>query len=50
MTYYIDKDWLKNNGLISNGKTPPYNPKLIDRAKQLRKEMTKAECKLLTTI
>lgn len=46
MVYNVDKDWLMNNGLISNGKTPPYNPKLIDRAKQLRKEMTKSECKL----
>lgn len=46
MVYYVDKDWLINNGLISNGKTPPYNPKLTEKAKKLRKEMTKAECML----
>jgi very-short-patch-repair endonuclease len=29
MAFYIDKNWLINNGLVSNGKTTPYNPKLI---------------------
>lgn len=46
MTFYLEKTWLQNNGLISNGKSPPYNPKLTQRAKELRKNMTEGECKL----
>jgi len=42
--YY--KDELKSRGLITTGFHLPYNPKLIHRAKELRKNMTEAEKKL----
>ena len=42
--YY--KNELKSRGLISTGFHLPYNPKLIHRAKDLRKNMTEAEKKL----
>ena len=41
-----DKDWLMNRGLVWNGRPMPYNPDLKERAKELRKNMTKAERKL----
>lgn len=37
---------LKARGLIYNGRHLPYNPQLVERAKQLRKNMTFAEKKL----
>lgn len=40
------QDELKARGLIWDGHSLPYNPKLIGRARALRKEMTKAERKL----
>ncbi len=33
-------------GLITNGRHLPYNPKLVARARELRREMTPAEKKL----
>ncbi len=39
-------EWLKENGLFWNGKTFPYNIKLKQRARELRKNMTVAEKKL----
>jgi hypothetical protein len=42
--YY--KDELKTRGLITTGFHLPYNPKLIYRAKEMRKNMTEAEEKL----
>ena len=42
---YLKED-LKERGLISTGFHLPYNPKLVDRAKKLRKNMTIAEKKL----
>ena len=42
--YY--KDELKSRGLITTGFHLPYNPELIERAKELRKNMTEAEKKL----
>mgnify|MGYP002750450753 CR=1 FL=1 len=44
MYYY--KDELKSRGLITTGFHLPYNPKLVSRAKKLRKKMTIAENKL----
>ena len=41
-----DKDELKKRGLIFRGRHLPYNPKLVDRARQLRKNMTMPEKKL----
>lgn len=46
MVFNVDKKWLLENGLISNGKLPPFNPKLLQRAKEHRKNMTKSEQKL----
>lgn len=40
------KDELKNRGLITTGFHLPYNPKLVSRAKEQRKNMTVAEKKL----
>jgi very-short-patch-repair endonuclease len=40
------KDELKFRGLVTTGFHLPYNPKLISRAKELRKNMTDAEKKL----
>jgi very-short-patch-repair endonuclease len=42
----FDSNDLKKRGLIFSGRYLPYNPKLIPRAKELRKHMTLAECKL----
>ncbi|MDP2983192.1 MAG: endonuclease domain-containing protein [Candidatus Latescibacter sp.] len=39
-------DDLKKRGLIFTGRFLPYNPDLIQRAKELRKRMTSAERKL----
>jgi very-short-patch-repair endonuclease len=39
-------EWLKENGLYWNGKTFPYNIKLKERAKEMRKSMTEAERKI----
>lgn len=33
-------------GLITNGNSLPYNPKLVERAREMRKSMTDAEKKL----
>jgi len=41
-----DPVMLKRQGLIFNWHHLPYNPKLVERAKTLRKNMTKAEQKL----
>ena len=40
------KDELKNRGLITTGFHLPYNPNLVSRAKEMRKNMTDAEKKL----
>ncbi len=40
------KEDLKKRGLITSGFHLPYNPELVERAKELRKEMTPAERKL----
>jgi very-short-patch-repair endonuclease len=40
------KDELKKRGVIWNGRHLPYNPKLVKRAKVMRRKMTPAECKL----
>ena len=42
----FSKETLIENGLISSGYHLPYNPKLVERAKELRKNMTEAERKL----
>jgi len=42
----LDKGNLKKRGLIFSGRHIPYNPKLTDRARWLRKHMTKEEKKL----
>lgn len=43
-----DKKVLKERGLVTNGFSLPYNPKLTSRANELRKNMTPAETKLWT--
>ena len=43
---YFDKESVKERGLIWNGYHLPYNPDLVDRAKAMRKKMTKAEFKV----
>jgi len=43
---YFDAEILKKRGLVFNGRHLPYNPKLVERARQLRKNMTPAERKL----
>jgi very-short-patch-repair endonuclease len=40
------KEELHKRGLITNGRCMPYNPKLVERAKELRNNMTLAERKL----
>lgn len=40
------KNELKTRGLITTGHHFPYNPNLVPRAKELRKNMTDAEKKL----
>jgi very-short-patch-repair endonuclease len=40
---------LKRRGLIFNGRHLPYNPNLLSRARELRKNMTPAERKLWTS-
>jgi very-short-patch-repair endonuclease len=40
------KDDLKRRGLVTTGFHLPYNPKLLERAKELRKNMTDSEKKL----
>lgn len=42
----IDKKTIKARGLITNGYCIPYNPQILERAKELRKNMTVAEEKL----
>ncbi len=42
---YNDK-WQKLRGLVKNARSLPYNPKLLDRARALRLNMTQAERKL----
>ncbi len=42
----FDKTTLRSRGLITKGFHLPYNPKLIERARVLRKNMTEAEKKL----
>ena len=42
----MNEEDIKRRGLIFTGYHLPYNPKLIDRAKILRKNMTPAEKKL----
>jgi len=42
----FSKDELQKEGLISNGYHLPYNPKLVERARELRKNMTEAEKKI----
>jgi very-short-patch-repair endonuclease len=42
----FSKDELRKEGLISNGYHLPYNPKLVERARELRKNMTEAEKKI----
>lgn len=44
--FHENETYIKENKLISNGKHLPYNPKLIDRAKSMRKDMTSSELKL----
>jgi len=41
-----DRETLKSRGLISNGHCLPYNPGLVERARELRKQMTPSEVKL----
>ena len=43
---HLSEDDIKRRGLIYAGFHMPYNPNLIDRAKELRKHMTAAEEKL----
>ncbi len=42
----FDKRILKQRGLVTNGFCLPYNPELIPRANELRKNMTSTERKL----
>jgi len=42
----FDEQWLKNRGLITTGYHLPYNPKLKEHARELRKNLTEAEKKL----
>ena len=42
----FDNESLKERGLISTGYHMPYNPRLVERAKELRRNMTGAEAKL----
>lgn len=42
----FDKDSLKQRGLVSTGYHLPYNPRLLERAKELRRHMTLAEARL----
>ena len=42
----FDAESLKQRGLISTGYHMPYNPRLLERAKELRRHMTPAESKL----
>ena len=42
----IDRTSLRQRGLISTGYHIPYNPKLKDRARELRRNMTVAEKRL----
>ncbi|MBS4000821.1 MAG: DUF559 domain-containing protein [Desulfobulbaceae bacterium] len=45
-SYAHMKDWIIKRGLLYSQYYLPYNPKLIDRAKELRKNMTAPEKKL----
>lgn len=45
-----DEQWLKSRGLITTGFHLPYNPKLKERARELRKNMTEAEKKLTSIL
>ena len=42
----FDNESLKERGLISTGYHLPYNPRLLERAKELRRHMTRAEAQL----
>ena len=42
----MNKEEIKRRGLIWKGHHLPYNPRLVQRAKELRKNMTPAEKKL----
>ena len=42
----FSKDELRKEGLIFNGYHLPYNPKLVEKARELRKNMTEAEKKI----
>ena len=42
----FDNDASKDRGLITTGYHLPYNPKLTERAKELRKKLTEAEKRL----
>ncbi len=42
----FDAETLKERGLISTGYHLPYNPDLLERARELRRHMTLAEAKL----
>ena len=42
----FDAAYLKQRGLITTGFHLPYNPKLVDRAKEMRKHPTLAEKKI----
>jgi len=44
--HLFSKEELKEQGLITTGYHLPYNPKLVERAKELRKNMTEAEKKI----
>ena len=42
----VNNDDIKRRGLIFKGRYLPYNPRLVERAKELRKNMTPAERKI----
>gem|GEM_PF-4844122 len=44
--FEITPEFLKSRGLIKANNRLPYNPKLKERVRELRKNMTKAEKKL----
>jgi len=44
--FEITQEFLQSRWLITSARRLPYNPKLKDRARELRKNMTKAEKKL----
>jgi len=42
----LDREEIRRRGLIFTGRHLPYNPRIVERAKVLRKNMTPAEKKL----